>query len=90
MAAHFINAADIFNWTVRRVQASNDFIKDGADLPDDTLVVFILSFGCDHFLSRGIENHFAERNAAQFVVLLKRRACRWDLNPGLVVRDAWR
>ena len=71
MTAHFIDAPDILNWTVRRVQAPNDFIKHGADLFHYALIDFVFRIDRQHAFSGRVENDFAERNAAQLSIFIQ-------------------
>ena len=71
MAAHLVNPRDALDHASRRVQAPNDFIEHGRDLPNDALIRCILRIDRDDLFSRSIKDHFAERDPAQLPLLLE-------------------
>src|SRR5262249_33208846 len=68
MAADFVDSIDVSNRAVRRVQSLHGLIGGGADRFCDTPIDCVVRVKRKNFLSGGIKDYFAERNATQLLV----------------------
>src|SRR5438270_196985 len=62
MAACFVNARDLLNRTVWRVQSLDRFIARCRDRFSYPLIDFVLGIERYYFFARNIDNHFTEWN----------------------------
>ena len=72
MTAHFVDAHDVFNRAIWRVQPLHCFIARCADCFHHTLVDFILRIERQHLFARNIDNHLAERYPAQLSIFTQK------------------
>ena len=75
MAAHFVDAIDILDRAIRRIQSLHRFIACCADRFCDAPIDWVVRVEPEHFLPGSIKNHFAEWDTAQLSIFIQQP---WD------------
>ncbi len=71
MAADFVDPIDILDRAIRPVQSLHRFIARCANRFRDALIDRVVRIKSQHLSTRGIENQFAERDAAQLLIFIQ-------------------